>query len=286
MGELGLNKILGALLATALGLFGLRTLSDVVFAHGGESHGEEHAEATSLSEQMCEKFAYCVEVAGGGAVAEEEEEVFDLGALLAAADVSRGERVFKGQCTTCHTIDAGGANGTGPNLHNVVGAQKAHHEAFSYSAALSGIGGEWTYDDLNLWLTNPSSFARGTSMSFAGLRRDGDRINVIAYLAANTENAPAFPAPLATEADEAGEGEAPADTEEAAGTAEEAMTPDEVTATVEDAADTVTEAAGEAVDAVTDTVTDAVEETAEAATEAAEEAFDEEAPTPTEEEGE
>ena len=53
MGELGLNKILGALLATALGLFGLKTLSDVVFAHGGEGHGEEHAEATSLSEQMC-----------------------------------------------------------------------------------------------------------------------------------------------------------------------------------------------------------------------------------------
>ncbi len=105
MGELGLNKILGALLATALGLFGLKTLSDVVFAHGGEGHGEEHAEATSLSEQMCEKFAYCVEIAGGGGAAAEEEEVFDLGALLAAADVSRGERTFKGQCTTCHTID-------------------------------------------------------------------------------------------------------------------------------------------------------------------------------------
>lgn len=40
MGELGLNKIMGALLATALGLFGLKTLSDVVFAHGGEGHGE------------------------------------------------------------------------------------------------------------------------------------------------------------------------------------------------------------------------------------------------------
>ena len=48
MGELGLNKILGALLATALGLFGLKTLSDVVFAHGGEGHGEEHAEKAAL----------------------------------------------------------------------------------------------------------------------------------------------------------------------------------------------------------------------------------------------
>lgn len=269
MGELGLNKILGALLATALGLFGLKTLSDVVFAHGGEGHGEEHAEATSLSEQMCEKYAYCVEVAGGGAAAAEEEEVFDLGALLAAADISRGERTFKGQCTTCHTIDDGGANGTGPNLHGVVGAEKAHHAAFSYSAALSGMGGTWTYEDLDHWLTNPSSFARGTSMSFAGLRKDADRVNVIAYLAAQSPNAPPFPAPLA--ASDEGEGaaaaegeEAPAEGEAAAVEGEEAAAPADV---LEEASETVTEAV-------------------DGATDAAEEAFEEVAPTETEEEGE
>jgi len=280
MGELGLNKILGALLATALGLFGLKTLSDVVFAHGGEGHGEEHAEATSLSEQMCEKFAYCVEVAGGGAAAAEEEEVFDLGALLATADISRGERTFKGQCTTCHTIDDGGANGTGPNLHGVVGAEKAHHAAFSYSAALSGIGGTWTYEDLDHWLANPSSFARGTSMSFAGLRKDADRVNVIAYLAAQSPNAPPFPAPLA--ASDEGEGAAAAEGEEAPAGGEAAPVEGEATpAEAEEAAapaDVLEEAAG--------TVTEAVEESAEAATETAEEALEEVAPAETEEEGE
>jgi cytochrome c len=275
MGELGLNKILGALLATALGLFGLKTLSDVVFAHGGEGHGEEHAEATSLSEQMCENFAYCVEVAGGGAAAAEEEEVFDLGALLAAADVSRGERTFKGQCTTCHTIDAGGANGTGPNLHGVVGAAKHHHADFNYSAAMTSLGGTWTYEDLNHWLENPSSFARGTSMSFAGLRKDPDRINVIAYLASQSPNAPPFPDPLpAAEEDDAAApaedgAEAPAEGEEAA-------------ARVEDAVEAVEDAA----DATQETVTEVVTEEADTAMDTAEEAFDEEAPTPTEEEGE
>ncbi|MCA8902169.1 MAG: cytochrome c family protein [Hyphomonas sp.] len=272
MGELGLNKILGALLATALGLFGLKTLSDIVFAEGGEAHhGEEHAEATSMSEQMCEKFAYCVEVAGGGAAAAEEEDVFDLGALLAAADVSRGERTFKGQCTTCHTIDAGGANGTGPNLHNVVGADKAHHDAFSYSAALSGIGGSWTYEDLDHWLTNPASFARGTSMSFAGLRKDADRMNVIAYLASNTENAPAFPAPLAAEGGEeeaapAAEGEAVVEGEDAAAPAEDLI--EDASAAVEDAADTVTETVTDAADTAVDTVTEVVEDAADAVDEA------------------
>jgi cytochrome c len=255
MGELGLNKILGALLATALGLFGLKTLSDVVFAHGGEGHGEEHAEAASMSEEMCSKFAYCVEVAGGGATAE-AEEVFDLGALLAAADVTRGERTFKGQCTTCHTIEAGGPNGTGPNLHGVVGAAKHHHADFSYSGAMTAVGGEWTYEDLNHWLMNPSSFVRGTSMSFAGLRKDADRINVIAYLASQSPDAPPFPAPLAA----SGEGE---------GAAVEGETP------AEGEAAPVEEAAG--------AVSEAVEETADAATETAEEALSEEAPTPTEE---
>ncbi|MEH6808733.1 MAG: cytochrome c family protein [Hyphomonas oceanitis] len=247
MGELGLNKILGALLATALGLMALHQLSAIVFNHGGEGHhGEEQAEATSLSEQMCAKYAYCVAVADSGGGGEAEEEVFDLGAALAAADPSKGERVFKAQCTTCHNITDGGANGTGPNLHGVVGASKAAHPGFTYSAALSGLGGSWTYEDLNHWLNNPGAFARGTSMSFAGLRRDTDRANVIAYLAANSPGAPAFPAPMEASSDEAAPAEA----------------------------------------APTETVTEAVTEDADAATETDEQTFTEDAPTPTDEENE
>ena len=246
MGELGLNKILGALLATALGLMALHQLSAIVFNHGGGGHhGEEHAEATSLSEQMCTKYAYCIDVADSGG-AEAAEEVFDLGAVLAAADASKGERVFKAQCTTCHNITDGGANGTGPNLHGVVGASKAAHPGFTYSAALSGLGGSWTYEDLNHWLNNPGAFARGTSMSFAGLRRDTDRANVIAYLAANSPGAPAFPAPMEASSDEAAPAEA----------------------------------------APTETVTEAVTEDADAATETDEQTFTEDAPTPTDEENE
>ena len=85
----------------------------------------------------------------------------------------------------------------------MVGATKAVHPGFTYSAALSGIGGDWTYEELDHWINNPSAYARGTSMSFAGLRRDSDRVNVLAYLAANSPNAPALPAPLAAAPDEA-----------------------------------------------------------------------------------
>ncbi|MEQ9506088.1 MAG: cytochrome c family protein [Hyphomonas sp.] len=217
MGELGVNKIFGALLATALGMMALMQLPAIVF--GSESaghHGDEHAEEQTLSEKMCSQFHYCVEIAEAASTGE-AEEVFDLGAALAMADVARGERTFSGQCTTCHTITPGGANGTGPNLHNTVGADKAHVAGFSYSGALSNAEGSWTYENLDAWLKSPAGYVRGTSMSFAGIKRDTDRANVIAYLAANTEGAPAFPAPMEAAApaeDEAvpAEGEAvPAD---------------------------------------------------------------------------
>jgi cytochrome c len=211
MGELGLNKIFGALLATALGLMGLATLPSVVFGGEGGHHGE-HAEDMPLGEKMCEQFHYCVEIAEAAPTGV-AEAVFDLGAALLTADVTKGERTFAGQCSTCHTITSGGANGTGPNLHNVVAADKAAHAGFNCSGALSNMEGNWTYENLNAWLTSPAGYAKGTSMSFAGIKKDADRVNVIAYLAANTEGAPAFPAPMAAPAEAApAEGEAvPAD---------------------------------------------------------------------------
>lgn len=291
MGELGLNKIFGALLATALGVFALQTLSSIVFSGEGDGahHGEEHAEPASMTEKMCEKFAYCVEVADAGGTGGEEEEVFDLGLLLASADVARGERTFKGKCTTCHSIEQGGPNGTGPNLYNTVGAEKAHHDGFAYSAALSGMDGTWTYEALNEWLYNPSAYARGTTMSFAGLRRDDDRINVIAYLASYTDNPPVFPDPLPAAGEEAVEGDAveasiPAegvdDMENPTLATGEVETVDSVDGTGPNDGDV-----GETVTIPAD-IAEAVEESADSATEAAEDAFEELAPTETEEENE
>ncbi|MEM7766658.1 MAG: c-type cytochrome [Pseudomonadota bacterium] len=197
MGELTINKFLGTLIAAALVLFGLRELAHVTFAppyHG--SHGD-HGETKTLNEQFAEKYAYYVEVA------EQLEEgvpepVFDLGLALANADIARGERSFNAKCVTCHTIAEGGANGTGPNLHAIMGVEKNHTAGFNYSGALTS-GETWTYAAMDAWLYNPSAYASGTSMAFAGLRRDDERADVIAYLATQTPNAPAFPDPLPIE---------------------------------------------------------------------------------------
>ena len=207
---------------------------------------------------------------GGSGGSDEPEEVFDLGLALANADVDRGASSFQQKCASCHVIAAGAGNGIGPNLHNVVGAAKHHHDDFRYSSAMEAMTGDWTYEDLDHWLKSPSSYISGTSMGFAGLNRDSERANVIAYLASQTENAPAFPDPLpevseeapaeATEAGEAAEGEAPAEAEGA----------EVEPASVEDITDGAVEAVEGAVEDVTEAVEDAAEEVAAEAEEATE----------------
>lgn len=136
----------------------------------------------------------------------------DLGTLLATADPTKGEAVFA-KCTSCHTINQGGANGIGPNLFAIVGKPIGKHAAgFAYSADLSGHGGDWTYENLDHWLKSPKAFAAGTKMSFAGLSKPEDRANVIAFLKANG-GGPDFPAPAvpaAAEGAEAAAGDAAA----------------------------------------------------------------------------
>ncbi|CAN5336993.1 hypothetical protein BH10PSE13_BH10PSE13_18650 [soil metagenome] len=110
--------------------------------------------------------------------------------LLAKADVAAGEKVF-GKCAACHTVTSGGANGIGPNLYATVGEAVATGKGgFAFSDALKEVGGTWTFDALNKWLTSPRDFAPGTKMTFAGLGNPVDRANLIAYLNAQGSNLP------------------------------------------------------------------------------------------------
>ena len=55
-------------------------------------------------------------------------------------------------------------------------------------------GGTWTYDDLNQFITNPKGFVPGTAMGFAGVTKDSERADIIAYLRTLSDN----PVPLPT----------------------------------------------------------------------------------------
>lgn len=130
-------------------------------------------------------------------------------ALLASADPAKGQATFA-KCQSCHTINAGGANGIGPNLHGVVGENIGQGVGgFAFSDALKGVGGKWDFDKLNQWLKSPKAFAPGTKMTFAGLPKPEDRANVIVYLNAQGSNLPLPAAPAAAAAAPA-KGAAPA----------------------------------------------------------------------------
>lgn len=145
----------------------------------------------------------------------------DLGTLLASADASAGEAAFA-RCSACHTMEQGGANGIGPNLYGSMGKAIGGVAAgYAYSSALSGHGGQWTWENMDDWLANPRGFAPGTKMSFAGLGNPQDRANIMEYMA-TYGGAPAKPAPAAPAAEEGAEAGgtvagAPIDPVEAAG---------------------------------------------------------------------
>ncbi len=142
MSDLNFNKIAGAVLATGLAIVGLRELSSGIF-----------------STEAPAKPGYAIEVAedtsGGGAAAADVPP--DWGTVLPTADVKAGEAVFA-KCKSCHTIDQGGANGTGPNLHGVLGRKPGSHGGFAYSTPMVELGGKvqaWDYDHLNEFLSGP-----------------------------------------------------------------------------------------------------------------------------------
>ena len=109
-------------------------------------------------------------------------ELPPIGPKLAGANVEAGKAIFMKQCFTCHTSDKGGANKVGPNLWDVVGRKVASHAGFSYSSALQAKGGEWSYEDINHMILKPTAYVKGTKMAFAGLPKEQERADVIAYL--------------------------------------------------------------------------------------------------------
>jgi len=172
------NTIAGWVLFSGIVALGLNAVSERVF--------------NANRPERPEKMGYPIEgVAEPGA-----EPQVDLGTLLAAADPAAGEKVFQ-KCSSCHTAAQGGANGIGPDLWGTVGEPIGKGKAgFAFSSALSGHGGNWTYENLFEWLKKPSAFAPGTKMTFAGLSDPKDRANVIAYLK-QQGGGPAFPPPAA-----------------------------------------------------------------------------------------
>jgi len=161
------TKIIGAFCGALLILLLGKWAADLLYTTGGD-HGDGLAAA------------YVIEVEGDDSEAEAKEEGPSFEELLAQADVGKGAKVFS-KCKACHKVEEG-ANATGPSLYGVVGRPIDGTDFASYTGALEQLGTTWNPETMNIFLTNPKKAAPGTSMSFAGLKKDSDRANLIAYL--------------------------------------------------------------------------------------------------------
>jgi len=208
MSDLTFNKIAGGVLLTGLVIFGLREASDIVFAkHELEKPGYE--------------IAVVEEEGAGGAVAEVAPDWGSV--LLVPANIEAGKAVTA-KCVSCHSFEQGGPNGTGPDLWDALGRKPGSHGGFAYSSAMTEFGGKqpiWDYDHMDQFLKAPGKYISGTKMTFVGLKKQEDRIAVIAYLHSLGSKLPVpAPKPAAAAAAPAAEGAAPAAGEApAAGTA-------------------------------------------------------------------
>ena len=104
-----------------------------------------------------------------------------IAGMLASADAAAGKILSK-KCKACHTFKKGGSKKVGPNLWNVVEGARGATAGFKYSTVLKGMGGNWTIADLNAFLLKPKAFAKGTKMSFAGLKKPQDRANMVRFM--------------------------------------------------------------------------------------------------------
>lgn len=120
------------------------------------------------------------------------EKAAALAALPApynTGDLSNGQRKFA-LCRSCHTITEGGPDLTGPNLYGVFGRKAGAKEGYTYSDAVKAAGFVWDAGQLDKWLADPRGFMPGTKMTFAGIKDEKDRIDLIAYLKVETGYAP------------------------------------------------------------------------------------------------
>jgi cytochrome c len=182
MDSFEMNKILGAILGCCLAIVALNIASGAIFAP-----------------QTPAKPGFTIAVPKQetpGAQQQQAPAEPPLAQLLANADPKRGEQATQ-VCQACHTFEKGGPIKIGPNLWGIVGRMRASFPGFDYSSGMKSLGGTWTLEDLNKFLTSPQAFVPGTKMTFQGITRAPQRADVLAYLNTLSDN----PAPLPKAAD-------------------------------------------------------------------------------------
>ena len=176
MDSFEINKIITAVLLVVLLVFGIGKISDIIF---------------EVKKPDIE--GYKVEISSSDATTQTNtESQVDVAALLALGDIEHGKKIFK-KCASCHSINQDGGNKIGPKLWNVMFRTIGSITDYKYSKALSGYKKEWSWEEINGFLTKPAKWIKGNKMGFAGLKADKDRASVILYLNQNSDNPKPLP---------------------------------------------------------------------------------------------
>ncbi len=170
MDSFEINKIIAAILLTALIIIGIGKFTDILF----------HVEKPKESAYKIEGLEMAATQTSSNSETKVEEKI-NISELLALGDKAHGEKVFK-KCSACHMIASGGKNMIGPNLWGVIGRTAGSVSDYKYSKAMIAYGKEWTFEEMNSYLIKPQAYIKGTKMAFAGLRKEKDRASVILYM--------------------------------------------------------------------------------------------------------
>ncbi|MBP2150285.1 c-type cytochrome [Xanthobacter autotrophicus DSM 597] len=192
MDSFELNKIAGAVLGTLTLTLGLGIVSEILFT----------PEAPAKP-----GFEIAVQEGAAAAAGAPKAAEVPIEQLFATASIEKGQAAAK-KCAACHNFQEGAGAKVGPDLYGIVGRPVASAAGFGYSAALKAKGGDWTPQALNKFLTNPKADVPGTAMAFAGIGKEGERADLIAYL--NSLSHSPKPLPTAAAAPAAAPADAPA----------------------------------------------------------------------------
>ena len=169
-----MNKILVSIFFAVILVLGINKVTNIIFHNPAPQTSAYQVNITTVANNETQ-------------TGSESSQTEDIMALFASTSATEGAKVFK-KCAACHSIAEDGANKIGPALWGVLGRPTGSVAGYKYSKAMAAYGKNWSFEEMNGFLTKPKDWIKGTKMSFAGLKSAKERAAVILYMNKNTNS--------------------------------------------------------------------------------------------------